>query len=274
VKILLQTTIPNTQDDWNTSRFSKLTAHLRGSGFDVTSRDKEKDLGRIDQSDFDQLWLFAVDTGSGLSSRECEAIARFNKSGRGILVTRDHQDLGSSVCTINGIGAAHHFHSRNLDPDPTRRQRDDQQTREIDWPNFHSGQNGEYQQIHSAGDRHPLLEREDGSTIQWFPAHPHEGDVDVPRSDHSARVIASGTSKTTGRAFNLIVALDGNGKRGRGVAESSFHHFSDYNWDPRAGAPSFVTDPVGDEVVRDPKRLDDIKRYVHNLATWLGGGRR
>jgi len=84
-------------------------------------------------------------------------------------------------------------------------------------------------------------------------------------------VIASGTSKTTGRAFNLAVAFEGNGKLGRGVAESSFHHFTDYNWNPRAGTPSFVTDPVGDEVLRDARRLDDIKRYVRNLATWLGG---
>ena len=49
MKILLQTTIPYTRDDWNISRFSKLHAHLRDSGFDVTSRDKE-DLSRIDQS--------------------------------------------------------------------------------------------------------------------------------------------------------------------------------------------------------------------------------
>src|SRR5712692_5178162 len=116
MKILLQTTIPYTRDEWNISRFSKLQAHLQNDGFKVTSRDKtDEDLERIDQSDFDQLWLLAVDTGSGLSSKECEAITRFNKSGRGVLVTRDHQDLGSSVCTINGIGAAHHFHSRNLD---------------------------------------------------------------------------------------------------------------------------------------------------------------
>ena len=267
-KILLQTTIPYTADDWNITRFSMLRAHLRDGGFDVTSRDKE-DLTRIDQSDFDQMWLIAVDTGSGLSAKECEAIARFNKGGRGLLVARDHQDLGSSVCTIDGIGTAHHFHSRNLDPDTAHRTRDDQQARDIDWPNFHSGQNGEYQRIRAAGDRHPLLAREDGSTIEWFPAHPHEGDVSAPPSDHSARVIATGTSKTTGHAFNLIVALEGNGKRGPGVAESSFHHFCDYNWDPRAGAPSFVTDPAGDEVVRDPKRLGDIKRYVRNAARWL-----
>jgi hypothetical protein len=269
MKILLQTTIPYTSDDWNINRFSLLHAHLRDCGFDVTSRDKDASLAEIDRSDFDQLWLFAVDPGTGLSGGECAAITRFNQSGRGILVARDHQDLGSSVCTIGGIGAAHYFHSLNPDPDASRRTRDDRQAADIDWPNFHSGQNGEYQRIDVAGERHALLARADGSAIEWFPAHPHEGDVGAPPSEPTARVIATGTSQVTGRPFNLAVAFEPDGKRGRGIAESSFHHFCDYNWDPRSGCPSFVTDPSSDEVIRDPARLDDIRTYVRNVADWL-----
>jgi hypothetical protein len=274
MKILLQTTIPNISDDWNISRFSQLHACLEQSGFDVTSRNKEKGddlLERIEQTDFDQMWLIAVDTGGALSTVECDSITRFRKSGRGLLVIRDHQDLGSSVCTIGGIGDAHYFHSRNLDPNPERRRRDDQQDADIDWPNYHSGQNGNYQRVAVAGDRHPLLVRKDGSTIEWFPSHPHEGAVGAPPSDPSARVIATGTSETTHRTFNLVVAFEGDSAVGRGVAESSFHHLCDYNWDPRAGCPSFLTDPAGDEVIRDPARLDDIRTYVRNVATWLGG---
>ena len=188
----------------------------------------------------------------------------------GILVTRDHQDLGSSICNIGGIGAAHFFHSRNVDPDPSRRARDDRDAANIDWPNYHSGSNGDYQRIQVEGDRHPLLEREDGSTIEWFPAHPHEGGVGAPPSDPTARVIATGTSTVTHRPFNLAVAFEGGAKFGRGVAESSFHHFCDYNWDPRAGCPSFVAEPPGDDVVRNPARLADITTYVRNVATWLG----
>ena len=275
MKILLQTTIPYVREDWNISRFSLLCEVLRDSGFDVGTRDKENGgLTQIDRSDFDQLWLFAVDGGNGLTAEECAAITRFRKSGRGILSTRDHQDLGSSICAIGGIGAAHYFHSRNLDPDVARRNRDDPQATKIDWPNFHSGQNGEYQKVKVVGDLHPLMKRADGSGIQWFPAHPHEGGVGAPLNDASARVIASGPSSATGRAFNLVVAFEGGRDIGRGVAESSFHHFADYNWDPRKGCPSFVTDPAADEVVRDPQRLDDIKQYARNLAGWLGETRR
>ncbi len=57
--------------------------------------------------------------------------------------------------------------------------------------------------------------------------------------------------------------------RGRAVAHSSFHHFADYNWNPRLGCPSFVTDPAGDQVLTDASALDDIYAYVGNLARWL-----
>jgi hypothetical protein len=270
MRVLLQTTIPTTPDDWSIQRFSTLHRLLADSGHDVTSRNKDESLADIDRSRFDQIWLFAVDAGDGLNGDECAALTRFRRSGRGLLVTRDHQDLGSSVCTIGGIGAAHYFHTRNADPDPSRRSRDDRQAADIDWPNYHSGQNGEYQRVRVEGDVHPLLQRDDGTPVEWFPAHPHEGSVGVPPGEEDARVIAVGNSRTTGRPFNLLVAFEGSSANGRGIAESSFHHFCDYNWDPRAGAPSFVTDPPADEVIRDPRRLDDIRTYVRNAVRWLG----
>jgi hypothetical protein len=243
---------------------------LEECGHDVTSRDKDERLDAVDRSPFDQIWLFAVDAGDGIDDVECAALTRFRKSGRGLLVTRDHQDLGSSVCNIGGIGAAHHFHSRNLDPDPSAHARDDTQAPDIDWPNYHSGQNGQYQRIRAVGAVHPLLRRADGGAIEWFPAHPREGSVGAPVGEETARVVAIGTSVVTGRDFNLVVAFKDDEKNGRGIAESSFHHLCDYNWDPRAGAPSFVRDPPADDVVRDPRRLDDVKTYVRNAARWLG----
>jgi hypothetical protein len=269
MRVLLQTTIPTTDDDWSIERFSMLRRVLAEAGHDVTARDKNAGLANIDQEPFDQIWLLGVDGGDGLNEADCEGLTRFRKSGRGMLITRDHQDLGSSICDIGGIGAAQYFHSRNLDPDESRRTRDDRQSTDIDWPNYHSGQNGQYQKIHVCGDVHPLLQRADGTAMVWFPAHPHEGAVGAPPNDKNARVIATGTSRATGREFNLIVALEGDGTYGRGIAESSFHHLCDYNWDTNAGAPSFVTDPPADEVMRDPARLEDVQAYVRNAARWL-----
>ncbi|HEY0385305.1 MAG TPA: hypothetical protein VGC64_04810, partial [Pyrinomonadaceae bacterium] len=58
---------------------------------------------------------------------------------------------------------------------------------------------------------------------------------------------------------------------GRAVAESSFHHFVDYNWDTSKGCPSFLAEPPGDQLKREPERLEDVKTYVRNLALWLAG---
>lgn len=59
---------------------------------------------------------------------------------------------------------------------------------------------------------------------------------------------------------------------GRVIADSSFHHFCDCNWDPAAGAPSFVPEPWGDGIQRSPEALADARRYVENAAGWLAGG--
>jgi hypothetical protein len=288
--ILLQTTIPFIEDDWHIGRFSLLATHLGGltdkSGkrmFRVTARNREPDAGgndqllsSLDRSGFDELWLFGVDTGNGLSEDDCAGITRFRKRGGGIFSTRDHADLGSSLCTLGGIGAAHYFHSKNPDPDPTRHRRDDHKTVSIDFPNYHSGANGDYQLI-DVEVPHDLLRRKDKSFLEFFPAHPHEGAVGAPPGDPSARVIAKSTSLATGRKFNVVVAFefsdDGKGNRmGRAIAESSFHHVADYNWDTDMGCPSFVEEAPGSGYKRKPEALDDIKQYVENVARWLAGG--
>jgi hypothetical protein len=58
------------------------------------------------------------------------------------------------------------------------------------------------------------------------------------------------------------------------VAQASFHHFADYNWDVEKGCPTFVTEPPGDAVRKHPGRLDDVKIYGSNLAKWLGPATR
>ena len=290
IRILLQTTIPATEDDWHIGRFSLLREHLSalrdGEGralCEVTARDRETNadgddevLSRLDVTDFDELWLFAVDTGDGLTEADCQGITRFRQRGRGILSTRDHHDLGSSLCTLGGVGRAHFFHSKHPDPDETRHTRDDQETTNISWPNYHSGSNGDYQYINTIEPVHELLRNASSPSgrVEYFPAHPHEGGVGVPEGETQARVIATGVSKVTKRPFNLVVAFeqepDSHGNLlGRAIAESSFHHFVDYNWDTSMGCPTFLAEPPGDQIRREPGRLEDVKTYVRNLALWL-----
>ncbi|MGZ3549185.1 MAG: hypothetical protein ACXWNZ_12825 [Vulcanimicrobiaceae bacterium] len=289
-KILLQTTIPYVEDDWHVGRFSLLRKELetaakagRSNG-SVVARNRETGgagddpvLSQLAESDFDQLWLMAVDTGDGLSPNDIEGILRFRQRGGGVVTARDHQDLGACLCDLGSIGIVNYFHERNPEPDPSRWINDDPDNPNISYPNYHSGANGDYQRIAAPEPVHELLrsERSSTGTIAFFPAHPHEGAVG-PRPDAPlGRVIATGTSMVTGRPFNLAVALERepgtNGESaGRALAVSSFHHFVDLNWDVDLGCPSFVTDKPGYEIKTGPSRLEIFKDYVHNIVRWLG----
>src|SRR5215468_5183507 len=99
IHILLQTTISSIDDDWNINRFSLLRDHLSSvrdeagqAVFKVTTRDREGNaegndpvLSMLETTDVDELWLFAVDTGDGLSVVDCQGIMRFRQRGGGIL---------------------------------------------------------------------------------------------------------------------------------------------------------------------------------------------
>jgi hypothetical protein len=275
-RILLQTTITESPDDWDVTRFSLLADELRSAGHDVTARnraDRADDpvLSHIDELDFDQLWLMAFDVGDGLTAADADAILRFRVNGGGVLTARDHQDLGCCLNRLGSLGVVNEFHDKNVDPSTMC---DDQDTPTISWPNYHSGANGDYQPVRAAEPVHELLRTNltDSGRIEWFPAHPHEGLVSA--GGPFATAIAQGRSTATGRHFNLAVVLDGepasDGRpMGRAVAESTFHHFADYNWDLDRGAPSFVTEVPGAQIKTDPARLAIYKDYVRNLATWL-----
>jgi hypothetical protein len=288
LRILLQTTTPANPDDWSIDSLSLLRRQLEASGAQgrpvvVTARNREVSgsgrdpvLAEFDRSDFDELWLFALDSGAGLTAEECAAIGRFRRRGGGLVTARDHQDLGSSLCCLGGgVGAANHFHSRNQEADASRRGADDRETTTISWPNYHSGSNGDFQRITAIEPVHPLLLDPENRkrTLEFFPSHPHEGAVSAPPQDESARVIAVGHSTASGWPFNLVVAFESRSDRngrllGRAVAHSSFHHFADYNWDTRKGAPSFVTEPEGTGMISNARAAADIRAYVGNLARW------
>lgn len=102
------------------------------------------------------------------------------------MTTRDHQDLGSSLCTLGGVGRAHFFHTKDPEPEGTRHTRDDQDTKTISWPNYHSGSNGDYQRITAVKPVHDLLlsPKNDSGVIEYFPAHTHEGALEIGYATH------------------------------------------------------------------------------------------
>jgi hypothetical protein len=284
ISILLQTTIEPIANDWHIGRFSMLKDYLSSIGdsdgdqlFHVTARNRDpidapdSVLSTLERSSYDELWLFAVDVGDGLHEEDRAGILRFRARGGGLMITRDHMDLGCSICTLGELGAAHAFHTRNSSgviPPP-----DDTGTPEIQWPNFHSGANGAVQRVDATAPVHPVMrdaESETG-TVMYLPAHPHEGAVHAPASSSVARVIATGKSLASGNRFNLAVAFERFANDGPAIAQSTFHHFADYNWDPRRGSPEFVTEKPVYELPNDPRAMASVHCYVRNVALWLAG---
>lgn len=247
IKVLLQTTITAGADNWSIERFDLLRrflAGLRGSDdqplFSVTARNRGP-VGRPDQilstlhgSAFDELWLFAVDSAEGLMPEDGEGIRRFRKRGGGLMTTRGPMNIG---------------------------------------PEHHSGANGDYQRVRVVGEPHAVLHDPlaPGGLLRYLPAHPHEGAVSAPDNEASARVILKGHSFATGEDFNLAAAFEGSGEGGPAIAQSSFHHFCDYNWALAKGAPSFVSDVPGDGLEHFPEAVRSTKQYVRNVALWLAG---
>ena len=126
-RILLKTTIPTTEDDWSIARFEML-ADLLSQDHDVEARDRiedergdDVDLANLAVSPFDQLWLFAVDVTNALTAADVAGIEAFRRGGGGLLLARDHFDLGSCLSKLSGIGAAHHFHNVNPETEPEHR---------------------------------------------------------------------------------------------------------------------------------------------------------
>jgi len=82
-------------------RFAVTKAHRRATaGAGATGADINN--FRFDTADlslYDQIWMFAVERGSGsITDAELKAIAQFMDGGGGVFATGDHEDLGVVMC--------------------------------------------------------------------------------------------------------------------------------------------------------------------------------
>jgi hypothetical protein len=253
-KILLQTTIAYDRNDWHVGRFSLLAQLLRNDGHKVVTRDRQPSadgsdpvLSALAESDFDQLWLIAVDTGNGLAPADVRGILRFRDRGGGLLTARDHHNFGASLLNLGSIGSVNNFHTYNRERHRQRLARD-------------SGNEGEFKRITPMEPVHEVLRsgKSPSGVIEYFPAHPHEGALSVPDAMTYARVIATSMSRESGDAFNVAVTIENepphNGHRsGRAIALSTFHQLADVSWDAS----------------KHDAKLDIYKDHIRNIARWL-----
>ena len=179
-----------------------------------------------------------------------------------------HGPLAAEASTAR---AAHYFHAESCrEPDRSRWCRDDKDTPTIDFPNYHSGANGDAQPVLAVEPSHPLLTWPEGGRIEWLPSHPHEGAVAPPAGDPHARTVARGRSVVSGQRSTW--------------------------WWPSSGAASFRAAPLPNPasttsqtttgtlrvahrrssraprsgLKANPEALKHTTRYVENLVRWLG----
>lgn len=135
-------------------------------------------------------------------------------------------------------------------------------TVQIDWPNCDPGADNELRQLEVAADIRPVRvdEWSPADVVVFLPSCPHEGAVHG-QQDRDALVIRNG--------FNLTVAFECSRGRGRFIAECRLHRFAEDNFDLQWAHPSFVNEPAGVPMLRDPAAVASVRVYVRNVATWL-----
>ena len=284
----------------------------------VDFRDSPDTSWSDDLDRYDVLFLFGVGLeNEAISDADVDAVARFMQNGGGVFATGDHEDLGAGLCgriprvrsmrrwAANETPSASESDriTTNLPGDDRQYAFDDEEDSHPQrlYPNFAVGSdrivlappNGPS----PARPPHPILRQSDGSALDVYPDHPHEGecrvDVDLgstfeldgtavaewpragflwrPRPRAVAYSMSAGNGFSTPRrktavvprSFISIAAFDGQvAGVGRVVTDSTWHHYINRNL---KGMKSADGSSNGD--------LRRIERFWRNTLTWLAPAR-
>lgn len=165
------------------------------------------DRGHFGTDDYDQLWMFGIESSPGIVDAEVRAIAEFMDAGKGVFATGDHAALGQAMggrvprarsmrlwdSTPGVDEVSMGGHRRN---DTNRRGHDvqstfDDQSDDVPQtirPRWYRTRIGLFEAVYP----HPLLCGPDGA-ITVMPDHPHEGECHEP-TDPSQTVTVGGAS--------------------------------------------------------------------------------
>jgi hypothetical protein len=255
-RIIIQSTLRDSEGEWQIDRFSSLVSLLRGAGHEVEARNRVPDkdgsdpvLASLATSNFDELWLFAADSGNGLAPADVRGILRFRERGGGIFTSRDRENVGVSLLNLGSVGRVNHFRTYNR---AARRHgfRAALNRREVADP---------FERIIPLQPVHELLRtpQSPSGIIEYFPAYPHEAAMSVPSYAPFARVIAIAADAENDAAANVAIAIDDERCHdgsvcGRAVATSSLRHFANGAWNGHSDAVS-----------------ESFKDFARNIARWL-----
>lgn len=226
-------------------------------------------------ADYDEVWFFLRSlAGPPLAAEESEALRVWMDAGNGVLVTGDHTEsfagewLGLGAPVGRAIPRAGKL--RGWGKGPGTERVDSLDSVEIDGP---AGPLDERQRdgapqrlilpVLADSRRHPIFHGRGARLLDRLPDHMHEGAVRIAAADWAGEpspvVIARGVDHWRAQCFDLMVAWDGHvspgGAKGRILADSSWHHYVDFNLATIAEA--------GGEA------WDKIQELYCNQAVWL-----
>jgi hypothetical protein len=219
-------------------------------------------------NDFDQVWLFGISSGAGLSNIERPIVESFMNNGGGLFATGDHGSLGSALCgNIARVKDMRHWSDFPSSSNTTnevsmtgKRRNDTNRPGSGDATSLYfDNQSDNIPQSISVrtfagGLPHPLLsiskKRRASGKIDVMPDHPHEGECKqettftVNGVAVSSQIIATsfvlggsttnggnnGKAATDAHSFPSIAVWDGRpANAGRIVVDSTWHHFVNIN---------------------------------------------
>lgn len=219
-------------------------------------------------NDFDQVWLFGISSGSGLSTAELPIVESFMDGGGGLFATGDHGSLGSALCgNIKRVKDMRHWSdypnsvntTNEVSMSGKRRNDTNRPSAGSATSVYFDNQSDNIPQqispkIFTGGLPHPLLSisktKRSSGIIDIMPDHPHEGECKQETSftangvNISSQIIATsfvlggsttnggnnGKAPTDAHSFPSIAVWDGRSANvGRIVVDSTWHHFVNIN---------------------------------------------
>lgn len=257
-------------------------------------------------TDFDQVWLFGINTGSGLPAAELTVVESYMDGGGGLFATGDHGYLGSSLSgnitrvkdmrywADSPVGSANDVNEVSM----TGKRRNDTNRPKLGDATslYFDNQSDNIPQTiavrtFGAGMPHPVLSistiTRPSGIIDIMPDHPHEGEVKPATSftinsiTVPTQIIATsfvlGGSTTNGGSFGKaltephcfpsIAVWDGRlANVGRIVVDSTWHHFVNINLN---GVDSGGGDIPGQQPGLNPADFAVIRQYYMNISLWM-----
>ena len=159
----------------------------------------------VNLNDFDQLWMFGINSGGNITQPEKAAIETFMDDGGGVFATGDHGSLGNSMCgnieRVKDMRYWNDFGSSEVGMSSRRRNDTNQPEPGSATSNFFDNQSDDRPQTiavrtFGTGMPHPLLSVKSSlrpsGIIDIMPDHPHEGEC-KPETSFSANGAAVST---------------------------------------------------------------------------------